>query len=86
MAPDAETMGRISKGIRLCAEQLGGRCETLVRLAVMSERARAAGIGKDGRVTTQEQAEVMLGLLRDWWRDGRRRKQVGQRHRRTDGR
>ena len=72
--PSAETMNAISKGIGELSRMCGCSAEALTKLALASDAARAAGIGPGGAVVTQEQAEVVLALLRRWYRDTRDRK------------
>lgn len=79
MPPDAETMTRISKGIRACADAMGASCTMVARFAALTDAARSAGVGPDGVIRTQEQAEAVLGLLRQWWRQTAHKKKKGHR-------
>lgn len=77
--PDEQTMTNVSKGIKLTARHMGAKCSTLVSLAVFSAKAREAGIGPDGVLRTQRQAEVFLSLLRDWYRLAAKRQSMKRR-------
>lgn len=76
--PTTETMGRISAGIRELARMSGAPATSLMQIVLASDTARATGV-RGPVVETQEQAEAVLGLLRDWWRMIRREKRKRER-------